>query len=133
VVYVSIVTSIMLIQLFAFALKAGMAREKDNVNAPAIAGNDHFERCFRVHYNSMELLIIAIPSMWMFANHVHTLVAAGLGFIYVIGRVIYAKAYVADPASRGLGFMVSMIPTVVLMLGALIGAIVSLVKTGQLI
>ncbi len=60
-------------------------------------------------------------------------IAAGLGFIYVIGRVIYAKAYIADPASRGLGFMVSMIPTAVLMLGALIGAIVSLVKTGQLI
>jgi uncharacterized MAPEG superfamily protein len=132
-IYVSIVTSIMLIQLFAFSLKAGMARDKNSVKAPAISGNDQFERCFRVHYNSMELLLIAIPSMWMFANHVHALIAAGLGFIYVIGRVIYAKAYVADPGSRGLGFMVSMIPTVVLMLGALIGAIVSLVKTGQLI
>lgn len=131
--YVSIVTSIMLIQLFVFSLKVGMARDKDGVNAPAIIGNDHFERCYRVHYNSIELLIIAIPSMWMFANHVHALIAAGLGFIYVIGRVIYAKAYVADPATRGIGFMISMVPTLILMLGALIGAIVSLVKTGQLL
>ena len=132
-IYVSIVTSVMLIQLFAFGLKTGMAREKSDVKAPAIAGNDHFERCNRVHYNSIELLIIAIPSMWIFANHVHALIAAGLGFIYVIGRVIYAKAYVTDPATRGTGFMISMIPTVILMLGALIGAIVSLVKTGQLL
>ena len=131
-IYVSIVTSIMLIQLFVFSLKSGMAREKDDVKAPATSGNEHFERLYRVHYNSIELLIIAIPSMWMFANHVHTIGAAVLGFVYVIGRVIYAKAYVADPDTRGTGFMISMIPTVILMFGALIGAIVTLVKSGQL-
>lgn len=131
-IYVSIVTSIMLIQLFAFSIKSGMAREKSGVKAPATSGNDHFERLYRVHHNSMELLIIAIPSMWMFANHVHALGAAGLGFVYVIGRVIYARAYVADPESRGTGFMISMIPTVILMFGAFIGAIITMVKTGSL-
>jgi uncharacterized membrane protein YecN with MAPEG domain len=123
----------MLIQLFAFSIKAGMSREKSDVKAPATTGNEIFERRNRVHLNSMEILIIAIPSMWMFANHVHALIAAGLGFIYVIGRVIYAKAYVTDPSTRGLGFMISMIPTLILLLGSLVGAIISLVKTGQLL
>lgn len=130
-IYVSIVTSIMLIQLFVFSLKSGMAREKDGIKAPATSGNEHFERLYRVHHNSMELLVIAIPSMWIFASHVHAMGAAGLGFVYVIGRVIYSKAYVADPESRGIGFMVSMIPTVILMFGALIGAIITLIKSGQ--
>jgi uncharacterized MAPEG superfamily protein len=131
-IYISIVTSIMLIQLFLFSIKSGMAREKDEVKAPATTGNEHFERLYRIHHNSMELLIIAIPSMWMFAMHVHAIGAAALGTVYVIGRVIYAKAYTADPDTRGTGFMISMIPTVILMIGALIGAIISLVKTGQL-
>ena len=130
-IYVSIVTSIMLIQLFAFGLKAGMAREKGQIKAPAITGDDNFERLYRVHYNTIELLMVAIPSMWIFATHIHAIGAAILGFIYVIGRIIYAKAYVADPATRGTGFMISVIPTVILMLGALIGAIITLVKSGQ--
>ena len=130
-IYVTIVTSIMLIQLFAFSVKSGMAREKGGVKAPATSGNEHFERLYRVHHNSMELLIIAIPSMWIFATHVHALGAAGLGFVYVIGRVIYSRAYVTDPESRGTGFMISMIPTVILMFGAFIGAIVTMVKSGQ--
>ena len=131
-IYVTIVTSIMLIQLFAFSVKSGMAREKGGVKAPDTSGDENFERLYRVHHNSMELLIIAIPSMWIFASHVHALGAAGLGFVYVIGRVIYSKAYVADPESRGTGFMISMIPTVILMFGAFIGAIITMVKSGQL-
>lgn len=132
-VYVSIVTSIMLIQLFAFSVKSGMAREKGGVKAPATSGDDNFERLYRVHHNTMEMLIIAIPSMWMFANHVHTLAAAGLGMVYVIGRIIYSRAYITDPESRGTGFMISMLPVLILMFGALIGAIITLVKSGQLI
>ena len=131
-IYVSIVTSIMLIQLFVFSIKSGMAREKGDVQAPATTGNENFERLYRVHHNTMELLIIAIPSMWMFANHVHAMGAAGLGMVYVIGRVIYSRSYVADPKSRGTGFMISIVPTLILMFGAFIGAIITLVKSGQL-
>jgi len=130
-IYVSIVTSLMLVQLFWFSIKSGMAREKFNINAPATTGHPTFERLYRVHHNSIELLVIAIPSMWMFANYVHAMTAAGLGVVYFIGRIIYAKTYVADPESRSIGFMLSMLPTIALMLGALIGAIVALVKSGQ--
>jgi uncharacterized MAPEG superfamily protein len=130
-IYVTIVTCIMLIQLFAFGLKAGMAREKGQVKAPATTGDENYERRNRVHLNTLELIVIAIPSMWIFATHVHAFSAAGLGMIYVIGRIIFSKAYIADPDKRGTGFMISMLPVIIMMFGALVGAIMTMIKTGQ--
>lgn len=125
-IYVSIVTSLMLIQLFFFAAMTGKARGKYGVNGPAVTGHEMFERHYRVHYNTLEQLILVVPSMWLFAMHVHALTAAGLGVVYLIGRFVYARAYVKDPASRGIGFGLSIVPTLILMLGSLVGAIVKL-------
>ena len=128
-IYVPLVTCIMLIQLFAFSLKSGMARDKGGVKAPATTGDETYARRNRVHLNTVELMVMAIPSMWIFATYVHALTAAGLGFVYVIGRIIYSRAYMADPSKRGLGFMVSILPIVVMMIGGLIGVISNLAKT----
>jgi hypothetical protein len=45
----------------------------------------------------------------------------------VIGRVLYLTGYVADPKKRGAGFGLSFLPNVILAVGALVGAILSLV------
>ena len=129
--YVAIITSLMLIQFFVFSFKSGKARDEYNIKAPATVGDPTFERLYRIHHNTMEQLVIAIPSMWIFATYVHALIAAGLGLVYLIGRMVYAKAYLADPESRGPGFMMSGMPAIILAVGALIGAIVALVKSGQ--
>ena len=47
--------------------------------------------------------------------------AAWLGLVFVVGRVIYLVGYVADPAKREIGFALSSIPVVILLLGALWG------------
>ena len=131
-IYVTLVTSIMLIQLFVFDIKSGMARDKAGIKAPATTGDETYERRNRIHLNTIELLIIAIPSMWIFANYVHALTAAGLGMVYVLGRVVFSRAYMSDPDKRGTGFMISMLPTIVLMFGGFIGIVVKIVKSGQL-
>lgn len=131
-IYVTLVTSIMLIQLFVFDIKSGMARDKGGVKAPATTGDVTYEKRNRIHLNTIELLVIAIPSMWIFANYVHALTAAGLGIVYVIGRVIFSQAYMADPDKRGTGFMISMLPVITMMFGGFIGVIVNIVKSGQL-
>jgi uncharacterized MAPEG superfamily protein len=128
-IYIPLVTCIMLIQLFAFSLRTGMARDKGGVKAPATSGDETYERRNRVHLNTLELIVMAIPSMWIFATYVHALTAAGLGFVYVIGRIIYSRAYMADPSKRGLGFMISILPTIIMMIGGLMGVIYTLVKT----
>ena len=131
-IYIPLVTCIMLIQLFAFSLKSGMAREKGNVKAPATSGDETYDRRNRIHLNTVELLVMAIPSMWIFATYAHALAAAGLGFVYVIGRVLYSRAYMKEPSKRGLGFMISILPIIVMMIGGFIAVIISLFKTGQL-
>jgi len=53
-------------------------------------------------------------------------IASGLGVIWLIGRFLYAISYVKDPASRGVGFLMSFFPTVVMIVGTLICVVISL-------
>src|SRR5579863_1643758 len=93
---VNLIVALALLQFFAFATAVGMAREKYNVAAPATTGNEVFERYFRVQMNTMELLIMFVPGIWMFGFYVSANVAAGLGAIYIIGRCVYFFSYVKD-------------------------------------
>ena len=122
---VELLTIVTLLALFEFVwlgTRVGMARGKFGVSAPATTGNEEFERHYRVHYNTLEQLVLFIPSLWAFGYYVGQFWAAGLGAIYLIGRVIYALAYVKDPASRGLGMLLSVIPCYVMLLGGLAAA-----------
>lgn len=121
--YIDIVTALALLQFVRFAFKVGAAREKYGVKAPAITGNEIFERCFRVQQNTLEQLVVFIPGLYLFGRYVNPIWAAGLGLVYLIGREIYSATYVKDPSKRSLGFGLSFLPTVVLILGGLIGAI----------
>ena len=60
--------------------------------------------------------------MLLFAQYVSANVAAGLGILFIIGRFLYLRAYVADPKSRSLGFALSYIPALILVIGGLVGA-----------
>ena len=66
--------------------------------------------------------MLFIPGMILFAQYVSANVAAGLGILFIVGRFIYLRAYVADPKSRSLGFVLSYIPALVLVIGGLVGA-----------
>jgi hypothetical protein len=46
-----------------------------------------------------------------------------VGVVYLVGRMLYQRAYVADPAKRGLGFGLSFLPTTLLALAGLVGAV----------
>ena len=104
-------------------MRAGSARSKHDIKAPAITGHPEFERKLRVQQNTLELLIMFIPSLWIFSLTIQVLVGAALGLIFVIGRIIYAISYPADPAKRSLGFGLSIIPILILMIGGLAGVI----------
>jgi len=120
---VNLIVALALLQFFAFATAVGRARDKYNVPAPATTGNEVFERYFRVQMNTLELLIMFVPGIWMFGFYVSAKVAAGLGGIYLIGRCIYYLAYVKDPSKRSLGYGLSAGPVAALVIGALVGAV----------
>ena len=125
--YVAIVTAVALLQYVYFAVAVGGARGKHGVKAPAVSGHEVFERYFRVQQNTLELLVVLVPSLWLFATYVSPLWGAVLGAVYVVGRFVYFASYVRDPAKRGLGFALSMLPVLALAVGALVGAVARLV------
>ena|ERR1700722_6197195 len=124
--YVDIVTALALLQFIVFGFKVGRARGRYGVKAPAVAGNEIFERHFRVQQNTLEQLIVFLPGLYLFSHYFWPLVAAALGVIYLIGREVYSATYVKNPSSREVGYGLTFLPTVILVLGGLIGAVRSL-------
>lgn len=121
--YVEIVAMLVVVQYLFFTTLVGRARGQYGVKAPAITGHEGFERVYRVQMNTLELMIALLPSMFVAARFWPAAWVAGVGVIYLIGRFIYWRAYVAAPAARGLGFGLSMLPVLMLLLMALAGAI----------
>jgi len=119
---VNLIVALALLQFFAFATAVGMAREKYKVAAPATTGNEMFERYFRVQMNTLELLIMFIPAMWIFGFYVNALAAAALGAVFIVGRIVYFFSYVKNPGKRSLGYGLSAAPVAALVIGAIVGA-----------
>ena len=121
--YVDIVTALALLQFMVFGFRVSKARGRYGVAAPAIAGNEVFERYFRVQQNTLEQLIVFLPALYVFSHYYSPLVAAALGVVYLIGREIYAFTYVKDPKKREIGFVLTVLPLAILIFGGLFGAI----------
>jgi uncharacterized membrane protein YecN with MAPEG domain len=120
---VVIVIMLALVEYIVLGARVGLARGRTGLKAPAVSGNEEFERYFRVHYNTIEQLILFVPSIWFFAEYVHVLGAVGLGLVFIAGRAIYAVSYVKDPATRGIGMMLTLLPCWILVFGALGGVV----------
>jgi glutathione S-transferase len=119
---VALVIALALLEFVVFGMLVGRARGKYGVKAPAVSGHEIFERWFRVHYNTMELLVVFVPAAVLFGLYVSPRWGAILGTLYIIGRIFYVRSYVADPARREFGFAMSVVPIVVLLIGGLLGA-----------
>jgi glutathione S-transferase len=123
---VDIVAMLAVIQYLAFGTMVGQARGKYGVAAPATTGHEGFERMYRVQMNTLELIVILLPTLYAAARYWPAWVVAAVGGVYLVGRVVYWRAYVSNPASRGLGFFLSFAPVLGLVLATLVAAIVRL-------
>jgi glutathione S-transferase len=124
---VTIVTILALMQFYWFGIEVGKMRAKHQCKAPAITGAPEFERMFRVQQNTLEQIVMFIPVLWLFAEFVNPLWATGMGVVYLIGRGVYRLAYVKDPKSRSVGFMMTALPTSVMLIWVLVDAVWRLV------
>ena len=124
--YVALVTGLVLLEYTAFALLTGSARGRLKIAAPATTGHPEFERYFRVQQNTTEQLITFLPALWIFARYLSAPIAAILGGVFLIGRLLYARGYWKDAEKRGPGFIVGELANVVLILGAVVGAALEL-------
>jgi glutathione S-transferase len=104
---------------WTLAVVAG-ARGRYGVEAPAVSGHEQFERCFRVQNNTLEQLLFMLPILWLCAFWVADWAAALGGLVWSAARVLYARAYIADPKTRGLGFMLSVTASCVMGLAVIL-------------
>ena len=76
--------------------------------------------------NTLETLVAFLPALWIAAHYWSPPIMAGVGAVYLVGLQIYLASYVRDPASRSAGYGLSFLPTALLALAGLVGAVRSL-------
>src|ERR1700752_4851806 len=118
-VYVTILLA--LLEYMVMGGLVGFARTKYRVAAPATTGHPDFERTNRVHVNTLENLIIFIPSVWIFATYVSARWAAALGLVFVVSRAVYPAGYFRAADKRHVGAGITELVEIVLVVGSLIG------------
>ena len=127
--WTALVSVLALLVYFGMSLQVGRARGKSGIHPPAMTGDPTLERAIRVHINTLEWLPLFLTGLWLFAIYWSELVAAGLGIVWIVGRLAYSAGYMADPSKRSTGFLIQFLATAVLLLGAL-GKIVYSLATG---
>ena len=122
----AIVTLLALLEYTLIFVLVGRARARYGIKAPATSGHEIFERYFRVQQNTLEQLVIFLPALWIFGWSLSYGVAALLGLLFIAGRAVYLRGYVAAPERRSLGFLLTSLANLALVLGGLVGALLRL-------
>jgi glutathione S-transferase len=122
-IWVSIVVLLAILQYVVIGMCVGRARVWYGVPAPAITGHPKFERWYRVHQNTLEMLMAFIPAIWLYGWWVSPTWGTAFGLLFVGARIIYAVQYIADPKSRRLGAALSFFAVLALVIGGIVGAV----------
>ena len=126
----ALVTMLALVFFLFTVLRVGAGRAKYNVAAPATVGHPEFERLFRVQMNTLEGLMLFLPSLWLFSFYWGERIAAALGAVWLVGRLFYAIGYAAAPDKRSAGFGIQALAMLALVIGAIAGIIRSFMALG---
>ncbi len=126
--FVELIAMLAVAQFFFFGFMTGKARRDSGLKAPAISGDEAFERMYRVQTNTMETMIAFLPALLIAGKYWSPLLVSLIGLVYIVGRFMYWQAYVKSPATRSTGFLLSMIPTLVLIVLALVGVLIAMVS-----
>lgn len=120
--FVTIVVMLALTQYMYFSISVGRARARHDISAPAISGDEVFERFFRAHQNTLEQLVIFVPAIYAAGYFAHSIAAALVGVVFLVGRMVYFRQYVTAPESRGLGMFITFGANLILVAMALVMA-----------
>ena len=127
---VALVTLLAALVYFWMAITVARTRARVGIYAPATSGDPTLERTIRAHVNTLEWFPIFLPSLWLFAIYWSAHVAAALGLVWIVGRILYALGYAAEASKREAGFMIQALAVAVLLFGALGRIVWVMVTTG---
>ena len=115
-----------LLVYLVLGILVGQARGKWDVPAPLSSGHPEFDKRYRVHMNTLEQLALFLPAVLLAAPVLGDAITAGIGLVWSLGRILYARAYYGDPAKRSLGFALTAFPSLALIIAAAYGAVMAL-------
>jgi glutathione S-transferase len=124
--WIALVVLLSLLEFMVFGILVGRARARYKILAPATSGDPVFERTFRVHYNTLEMLVVFIPAIWLFGMYLNPRWGAIIGAVFLVGRALYAAGYIRAPEKREIGAVLSISSVLVLLIGAVVGVVRSL-------
>ncbi|MGK7955609.1 MAG: MAPEG family protein [Crocosphaera sp.] len=127
-IYPSIVTVIALFIYFLTTINVGRTRFKYQVLPPATSGDPNFERALRVQQNTLEQMIFFLPLLWLFCFYINPIWGAGIGGFWIIGRILYALGYYQAAEKRMIGFAISSLSSLALLVGSLVGIILVFIQ-----
>jgi glutathione S-transferase len=116
--FTALVTCLAILFYFLISYRVAQARGTYGVKAPAITGHPDFERIFRVQMNTLEWMPVFLPALWLFAIYVSDAIAAALGVVWIVGRVLYMTGYAEAANKRGRGFAIQASAAIALWIGA---------------
>jgi uncharacterized membrane protein YecN with MAPEG domain len=125
--FTALVTLLAILFYFYSSMNVSRARTRTGVKAPAMSGHPDFERAFRIQMNTLEWMPIFLPSLWLFAVYISDAVAAAIGMVWIIGRIVYLIGYSKAAAKRGPGFFIQGIAAIALWAGAVSAVMLRLV------
>jgi glutathione S-transferase len=124
--YTAIVTLLAIAFYFFLATRVAVAHGKYNVELPAMSGNPDFERVYRVHANTLEWMPTFLAPLWLCAAFLSDIGAAGLGLVWIVGRLMYYAGYSKAVEKRLPGFFVQSSACFLLFIGAAVGIVLHL-------
>lgn len=121
----AIVTVLAVLMFFWTGLLVARMRGKHDIKAPATTGNPEFDRAFRVQMNTLEQIVVFLPLLWLSNSYFMPMpyLTGALGLVWIVGRVMYATGYMADPSKRSTGFLISLLATAGLLITTVIGIV----------
>ena len=116
------VTVLTLFVYFWMATQIGKARREHGIQAPEDRGPEAFNRVMRVYENTIEMMVLFLPALWLFSVTISDFWAGIIGIFFPIGRVLFARGYYQESGKRTRGFMIGFIATMILLIGATLGS-----------
>jgi glutathione S-transferase len=126
--WVALVSAVSVLVYYLTLLNAGLGRIKYQIPAPSHDGPEDYVRRVRAHMNTVEHLVMFLPSMWTFALLVSPTWAAALGSVWPVGRLLYMVGYNRSAEARRPGLYMTMPTIYIFILGSIIGAILHIAR-----
>jgi glutathione S-transferase len=119
----ALITALSVVVIFIAMFLVGRARGKYQVKAPATSGHPDFDRAFRAHQNTLEQAVMFLPVLWLATLYSNEQYAAYFGYAWLIGRLWYVLGYIREAGKRSMGFLISFLAFVALLVMSFWGVI----------